>query len=112
MHNQKPIRCHECGEVLTDKESIARGIGPVCAQKASSRLTVIDAGRNAESYGLGDYELTTRGSRLRSLQRIATRYSETIPLQLQRDLVKAEKHYAARVTFLAKQGFLTVEVSQ
>lgn len=30
-------RCRRCGTILTDPESIARGIGPDCATKADER---------------------------------------------------------------------------
>jgi hypothetical protein len=111
ISQSRHTRCELCGEVLTDKESIARGIGPVCANKQKSIYALVAAGADAERCGLGDYQLTTRGSKLRQLQRIAVRYSEAIPSNLRRDLHNAEKHYAQRVAFLAKQGFVTVEVN-
>jgi uncharacterized protein DUF6011 len=31
----EPVPCDRCGRLLTDPESIARGMGPVCADKAA-----------------------------------------------------------------------------
>lgn len=110
MQNPKP-KCEFCGRELSDPDSIALRIGPECKGKQQTLLALVDAGKNAEGYGLGDYELTARGSKLRSLERIAMKYMHSLPAKLQRDLQQARQRYAQRVTHLSKQNRLSLEVS-
>lgn len=110
MQNPKP-KCEFCGRALTDPASIALRIGPECKGKQQDLLSIVDAGKNAEGYGLGDFELTARGSKLRSLERIAVKYAHGLPANLQRDLQTARQRHALRVTLLSRQNRLSLEVS-
>ena len=98
-------RCHFCKRVLSDKQSIARGSGPECAEKLARMMAAVDAGTAIEKT-LGDYKLLTLGARLRQLLRIENVKPNSAKLQA--DLHTARMNYARRVEYLAQMGMMTI----
>ena len=37
------VHCHVCGRALRDRESVKRGMGPVCLKRAEQAAAVADA---------------------------------------------------------------------
>lgn len=100
--SQKIVNCRECGKQLTDPESIAKGIGPECAQKAEQAFGLLSVAVDAVSTGTKDTRLELRIKEHNQLERIYNAKSSRgyVAPKLIRDLNKSRNAVIARAAEL------------